>query len=420
MILELMLYGLATMLRRNARTPPMQARLRGRNCTIQVQTRDGRVGRAFVFGGGEVFSRSGISPNPDVAMVWKDAPTAVTVFRDKNPNALQTALANEWLRIDGNSELAIWFGDLARTARGDNAHQEPKADTVAVIGLGRMGGGIAHSLLSAGFPLVVYNRSPEKARILVEAGAKLAATPAEAASAARFVITSLMDDSSVADVVQGPRGLLAGLEHGCIHIGASTISAQATIRLVELHKAHGSHYLASPVVGRPDAAKAGELVTLVAGERNAFDASRVVLQGFARMIQYLGENHLVACQTKLAVNYVAATLIELMGQVYTFGEKAGIPEDTFHTLFRMMWAQPAMQGYATRMWHREFDEVGFDLRGGLKDISLMIGAAKERGVRWEFAEAIQRKMTRGIDMGFGAKDWSSTYKVTRAESGLGD
>jgi 3-hydroxyisobutyrate dehydrogenase-like beta-hydroxyacid dehydrogenase len=229
-----------------------------------------------------------------------------------------------------------------------------------------------------------------------------------------------MDDSAVVDVVEGPRGILAGLNRDCIHIGASTISAQATARLVGLHKEHGSHYLASPVVGRPDAAKAGELVALVAGEQSAFDASKSVLQGFTRMIQYLGEDHLVACRTKLAVNYTAATLIELMGQVYTFGEKGGIPGATLHTLFRMMWAQPAMQGYATRIWRREFDDVGFDLRGGLKDISLMIGAANERGVRWEVAEAIQRKMTRGIDMGLGAKDWSSTYNVTRAESGLGD
>jgi len=84
----------------------------------------------------------------------------------------------------------------------------------------------------------------------------------------------------------------------------------------------------------------------------------------------------------------------------------------------MLWAQPVMQGYATRIWRRNFDDVGFDLQGGLKDVTLMVDAAKGQGVHWDFAEAIQRKMTRGLDMGLGQRDWSSVYEVTRAEAGL--
>jgi len=282
-----------------------------------------------------------------------------------------------------------------------------------------MGSGIASSLLRSGFPVVVYNRTEAKARPLVEAGAKVVATPAAAARVAKYAVTSLMGDSSISAVVEGSDGLLAGLARGAVHIGASTISADMTRHLVALHSMHGSEYLAVPVIGRPDAANAGQLVALVCGKRSVFEASRMVLQSFTRQVEYLSEDHSVASATKLAVNYSGATIIDLMGQIYTFGEKTGIPLTALHTMFRMMWAQPALQEYATRIWRREFDDVGFDLQGGLKDVNLMVNAAQEQGVHWEFAEAIQRKMTRGVEMGLGARDWSSTYEVTRAEAGLG-
>ncbi|MDR2991144.1 MAG: NAD(P)-binding domain-containing protein [Burkholderiaceae bacterium] len=418
-MLELMLFGLAVILRRNAAKPQIQEKLRARNRAVQVRTRDASVARYFVFYGGTVLSRRGVLANPDVALVWKDAATATRVLRSADPDATQTALAQGELSIEGDGESAAWFADLVRLVRGSTQSAAAKPP-VAVIGLGRMGAGITRSLLRAGFPVTVYNRSPDKLPPLVEAGAKTAATPAAAARAARFVITSLANEAAVWAVVEGPDGILAGLERGAVHIGTSTISADATRRLAGLHTAHGSAYLAAPVLGRPDAAAAGELVTFVGGEASVFAASREILQGFTRQIQYLGADHAVVAAAKLAANYAAVTLIDLMGQIYAFGEKSGIPLTMLHTMFRMLWAQPVMQGYATRIWRRAFDDVGFDLRGGLKDVTLMVDAAAQQGVRWDFAEAIQRKMTRGIEMGWAQKDWSSVYDVTRTEAGLGD
>lgn len=419
LMLEVMLFGLATVLRRNSKRPSVQAKLRDRNRTVQVRTRDGSVARYFVFLGDTVLSRRGVLEHPDVSFVWKDAEVAARILRSADAEALQGALADESLSIVGDAGAALWFGDVVRTARAQRPDANEVMPTVAVMGLGRMGSGIAQSLLRAGFQVVVYNRTEEKTRPLVEAGATAAATPAAAARGARFIVTSLMNDASVFAVVEGPDGMLAGLDGGAIHLGASTISAEATGRLARLHARLGHAYLATPVVGRPEAAASGELVAFVCGERAAYEASRPVLHGFTRQAQYLGEDHAVAIATKLAVNYSAATLIDLMGQVYAFGEKAGIPLTGLHTMFRMMWAQPVLQGYATRIWRREFDEVGFDLRGGLKDVTLMLDASKAQGVRWDFAEPIHRKMVRGIDMGLGARDWASTYEVTRAEAGLG-
>ncbi|RBP03264.1 3-hydroxyisobutyrate dehydrogenase-like beta-hydroxyacid dehydrogenase [Roseiarcus fermentans] len=419
--LELMLFGLAAILRREAKRPDVAAMLRDRRRVVQIKTRDDKVARSFVFAGGAVFSRRGALPTAEVSFVWRDAETAVRRLRSADPEAVANALADQSLTIVGDGDVAGWFGDLARIARrGAKGAKDLSAakPAVAVIGLGRMGSGIALSLLRAGFPLTVYNRTAEKTRPLVAAGAKAAETPAAAAASAKFVITSLMGDASVLAVVEGPQGLLAGLGRSSVHIGASTISAGATRRLVALHAERGCAYLAAPVVGRPDAAAAGDLMGLVSGDRSVFDASRDVISAYTRQTQYLGEDPATALAAKLAINYTAATLIDLMGQVYAFGEKTGIPLAALHTMFRMLWAQPGMQGYATRIWRRDFEDLGFDVRGGLKDATLILEAAQAAHVRWDFVETTQRKLARALEMGLGEKDWSVVYEVTRAEAGL--
>src|ERR1700687_4190831 len=90
---------------------------------------------------------------------------------------------------------------------------------VAFIGLGKMGAAMAANIRRAGHPLVIWNRSSDKAAPLLDLGARLAKTPAAAAADADIVISSLADDGSVQAVVSGPQGVLAGLRPGAVHIG---------------------------------------------------------------------------------------------------------------------------------------------------------------------------------------------------------
>jgi len=124
--------------------------------------------------------------------------------------------------------------------------------SVACIGLGRMGAGIAHNVQRAGFRLIVYNRTQEKAEPLITSGAALARTLREAAHAADVVVTSLMDDASVLDGVNGPDGVLSGMRPGAVHAGTTTTSPNLSTRLTELHSSHGSEYVAAHVLGRPE------------------------------------------------------------------------------------------------------------------------------------------------------------------------
>lgn len=279
--LDIMLFGLAMLLKHNSKKPSIQAMLRNRSHTVQIRTLDRKTARHFVFCGKNIFSRRGELADPEVSLDWKTSSVALHILRSSDPDAFQSALARGDVRIVGNGDVAAWFGELTRALRSRTL-ADTEMPPVAVIGLGRMGTGIAHSLLRNGFPVTVYNRTEAKMHPLVEAGARAASTPALAAQSAKYVITSLMDDASVLSVVEGENGIIAGLDPGAVHIGASTVSPEMTQRLVKMHAEQGSEYLAAPVVGRPDAANAGELTTLVCGKQPVFEASRRVLGGLGQ------------------------------------------------------------------------------------------------------------------------------------------
>jgi 3-hydroxyisobutyrate dehydrogenase-like beta-hydroxyacid dehydrogenase len=281
-----------------------------------------------------------------------------------------------------------------------------------------MGAGMARNILKAGFRLTVYNRTATKMQPLIDAGAAGAGSPREAAADADVVVTSLMDDRSVLDIVTGEQGVLAGLKPGAVHIGTTTVSPGHAAHVAELHAAHGSYYVAGPVVGRPDVAGAGQLRTFVAGDPAVIARCDGLLHAYCQMVVNVGEKHQVANSLKLAVNYMGVSLIELMGQVYAFGEKSGIDPQHLKLLMATMFPQPQLQEYAERIRARDFDEVGFALAAGLKDVELMLQASLDARVAFPYASVIRDKFLSAIAHGMGDRDWSAIYEITRMNAGL--
>jgi 3-hydroxyisobutyrate dehydrogenase-like beta-hydroxyacid dehydrogenase len=206
--------------------------------------------------------------------------------------------------------------------------------SVACVGLGRMGSGIARNIQNAGFRLTVYNRTTEKMKPLVEAGATSASTPREAAAAVDIVVTNLMDDASVLGAMTGNNGILSGMRQDAIHIGTTTISPSLSTRLADLHAAHGSHYVAGPVAGRPDAAAAGKLFTFVAGKPEWLERCRPVMDAYANRILPMGEDPAIAMSMKLVGNFMVASLIELIGEAYVFAECRGVDPSILTGMFK--------------------------------------------------------------------------------------
>jgi 3-hydroxyisobutyrate dehydrogenase-like beta-hydroxyacid dehydrogenase len=293
-----------------------------------------------------------------------------------------------------------------------------EATTVACIGLGRMGAGIASNIQRAGFTLRVYNRTAAKMQPFVDGGATAAESPKDAATGADVVVTNLMDDASVLDAVTGTDGILAGLRPGGVHVDSTTISPRCARRVAELHDEHGSRFVAGPVLGRPDVAAKGELRTFLGGEAEAIEECRPVVDAYTSLAIGLGEDPGVASSMKLAVNYMLTASVDLMGQVFAFGEKSGISPDVLNLVMKTFFGQPALQEYAQRIRDRNFGDPGFTLSGELKDVELILEASGDIRAPLPFGSIVRDKLLTAAARGMEDLDWAVISEISRAQAGL--
>jgi len=276
-----------------------------------------------------------------------------------------------------------------------------------------MGHPMAAHVLKAGFPLLVWNRTPQKADSLVASGATLAKTPREAASGADIVISSLMDDDAVLSITTGRQGILGSLRPSAIHVGVSTVSPKLSDKLERLHRNKKTYYIAGPVLGRPSAAEAGQLMTFVAGDAAAIARARPVITSYAPTIIATGDRPRLANSAKLLANFALASALDLIGQALALAEKSKLdPQLTIQMLSGFFGSAPVRE-YVIRIAERAFDPPGFEIAGGLKDIELMIGAAREVKLKLTNAEAIRTKIRAAIKSGLRGKDWSSFTEIDR-------
>src|SRR3954454_6396701 len=160
--------------------------------------------------------------------------------------------------------------------------------TVAVIGLGIMGGPMAANLLKAGYEVVGYNRSRDKIDQLVAAGGRGASDVAEAVRDADVVLTMLPDSPDVEAVVLGDGGVLDSAKPGTLLIDASSIRPDVSVRLAEASKARGVRAVDAPVSGGEAGAIEGSLSIMVGGEPDDVEAARPVLDAVGSTVGHGG------------------------------------------------------------------------------------------------------------------------------------
>ncbi len=290
---------------------------------------------------------------------------------------------------------------------------------IAFIGLGRMGSGIASSILRRGMDVTVWNRTESKIQPLVAAGAQSAKTAKQAVANADIVVTSLMDDKSILETLNGENGILAGLNPGKTHLCVTTISPTFADELTRLHSAHGSYYVSGPVLGRPDAALAGELISYLAGDERGIKSARPVAETYSKSVQVVTGPASAANTIKLCINYFVVSLIEIIGEVYTFAEKSGADSSIVNEFYQAAFAHPALKMYGNKVLSRDFQSKGgFSMTGGLKDVTLVLQAAKLRGSQLDVGSIVQEKMNAAIDAGMSDLDWSAFTEITRKRASL--
>src|SRR5437016_10262339 len=174
---------------------------------------------------------------------------------------------------------------------------------VGVVGLGHMGHAFAANLVEDGYQVFVYDGDPKRSGALT--GARAAAQLADLA-ACDVVVTSLPDDDALAAVALGPDGLAALLSRHAVHISTSTVSPGMSRRVAEEHARRGQGYIAAPVLGNPDFARARKLFVLAAGPRAPLERIRPLLERLGQRLFGIGEGAGSAHLVKLAANVLPA------------------------------------------------------------------------------------------------------------------
>jgi len=290
---------------------------------------------------------------------------------------------------------------------------------IAFLGLGNMGSGMAARLLAAGHTLVVWNRTPAKAEPLVSAGAELANAPEAAVAECEIVMTSLMDDGSIRKMfdVSGP--VFAALRPGATHLCVTTISPHCAEWLETTQKERGVFYVSGPVLGRPDAAKAGKLTQFLSGNPEAIERIEPICRAFAERLVLIPGPVSAANRQKLCANFYLIAFIEAMSEVYTLADKLGASRQIMAQIFDQTFAHPGLKKYAARLFERNTDgREGFAMTAGAKDVGLILDAAHEAHCPIELAEVIQAKIRDALEQGMSNADWSAIQEISRQRAGL--
>jgi 3-hydroxyisobutyrate dehydrogenase-like beta-hydroxyacid dehydrogenase len=292
-------------------------------------------------------------------------------------------------------------------------------ENIGFVGLGLMGLPMAANLLQAGHRIAVYNRSAEKARPLLEQGARLAQYPREVVSEGGIVFTMVGDDRALEEVTLGEAGFGAQLGRDGIHVCMATVSPDIARRLADWHSRRGSHYVAAPVFGRPPAAAAAKLWILCAGAPQAKARVQHLLQAMGQGIFDFGQDPGAANVVKVAGNFLISCMIEGMAEALTLGEKSGIDRQAMADCYiKALFPCPVYQNYAPLIVGGGAQDIGFALRLGLKDNDLVLAAAEKAAAPMPFASMLHDRFVSAIARGRAEADWTAIVANVAEDAGL--
>lgn len=288
---------------------------------------------------------------------------------------------------------------------------------IGFVGLGKMGAAMARNLLFGGHEILVHNRSAEKAMPLVEAGATLAETVAQACQS-DVVFTMLANDEAAEAVVLAEDGILASLPRGSMHISSSTISVSLSGRLSNLHRRAGQPYLAAPVFGHPEAAAAAELFVVAAGDEDAYRDARPLLETIGKRSFYAGRQAEAANAIKLCGDFFICSVMEALGESMTLADKSGIsPALYLEILTSGVFDVPIYRTYSTLIADQDFRPARFAAPLGAKDMSLLLEAARHVRVPMPLASLLHDRLLTVLATE-GDVDWSALGGVAFEDAGI--
>jgi 3-hydroxyisobutyrate dehydrogenase-like beta-hydroxyacid dehydrogenase len=280
------------------------------------------------------------------------------------------------------------------------------------IGLGIMGTAMSRNLITAGYPVTVWNRNPAKTGELADLGATVAHSPAEVAARCDITFAMLSDPAAARVICFGTDGVLAGITTGKGYVDFSTVDAETSREIAAAITARGGRFLEAPVSGSKKPAEDGTLIILTAGDRSLFDESLPCLEKLGKKLLYLGEVGNGA-RMKIVVNMIMGGMMAAFCEGLALGEKAELNRADIldildsgalaNPMFRLKGAGILAGNYAT----------AFPLKHMQKDLRLAIDLGDRLNQPLPCAATVNELFKEAGKEGYGDEDFSALYKVVQ-------
>jgi 3-hydroxyisobutyrate dehydrogenase len=276
------------------------------------------------------------------------------------------------------------------------------------IGLGYMGTPMAKNILKAGYPLYVYNRTKEKANVLVNEGAVLCETPQDLTEKADVIFTMLTDGSAVKDVLEQEDGILAGLEKGKIVVDMSTVSPEDSVLFAELVRAKEAAFIDAPVSGSVKPAEDGTLVILSGGNAEDIQKVQPTFDILGKKTVHFGENGKGA-SAKLVINLLLGITVQGASEALLLAEKLGLEkESTLKMILASAVGTPLITGKKP-LFEKEDFPAAFMLKLMSKDLGLALKEADKNGTSLPLTKAADQTYGSAKEHGKGDLDLTAVF-----------
>ncbi len=285
------------------------------------------------------------------------------------------------------------------------------------VGLGVMGGRMVARLLAAGHPVTGHNRTRAKGVWLIDRGMRWVDSPRAVAETAEVTLSMVTDTAALRHITGGPDGLLAGLGPGKVYVDMSTVSPAASREVAAAVRERGAQMLDAPVSGSVSVLEEGKLSIMAAGDRDAFERVRPILEAIGPKVTYVGPNG-QAVLMKIATNLSLAVQMVAFGEGVLLAEKSGIPRVVaVEVLLNSVIASPMVK-YRGPFVLSMPEEAWFDVGMMQKDMALALDLGRELSVPLPTTSVTNQLLTAAQALGFGRQDFAALFEVLRTMAGM--
>jgi 3-hydroxyisobutyrate dehydrogenase len=281
---------------------------------------------------------------------------------------------------------------------------------IGFVGLGMMGSAMARRLEDTGNALAVYSRTLDHALPFAERGALLCKSPAEVARSSTLVVSMISTPEVLEAISLTDDGILSGLPHGGIHIDCSTVSPEATGRLERLYSERSRYFLACPVLGSVSQALEGSLLLFAGGSQEAFRKSEEYLKKLGKRTWRFNRASEASYLKLLCNSFIAGTMTTL-AQALAVARAAGLNAETLlEVIGQSAMSSPMIQNKGASILAGNFTPRFF-AEHMLKDISLLLDAARPLGCELPALEAARLLYEKTVAQGHGKEDYSAIIRT---------